>query len=56
MNNEQWAAHSKFVHDVIWPAAVKAALVRPMTKRDEEFIEELKNIYDGEETAAGSWS
>lgn len=56
MNKEQWAIHSKFVHEVILPAAIKAALARPMTKRDEEFIEGLKNIYDGEETVAGSWS
>jgi hypothetical protein len=44
----QWAAHQKFVREKVLPAAIRAALAKPMTDEDKLYIEELKRIYDGE--------
>jgi len=48
MNKEQWEAHSKYVHDVILPAAIKAALARPMTEDEHRDMEEYQHIFGTE--------
>lgn len=36
-----------FFRDVIIPAAIKAALAKPLTKADKIYLKKLKEIYDG---------
>lgn len=38
---------NKYLFQVVIPAAIKAALSKPMTDAEKKSAEELKRIYDG---------
>lgn len=52
MNQDQWDAHFKFIDEVVKPAAIKAALARPMTEAERKSMEEYVRIFNDPDTAA----
>lgn len=46
MSKDQWKAHCKFIREVIRPAAIRAALARPMTEDDKRSLEEYERLFN----------
>jgi hypothetical protein len=49
MDTAQWEAHQKFVREQVLPAAIRAALAKPMTEDERKTAEEYKRIFDGDD-------